>query len=183
MSKITPKNLQYNTDLPPFLQRLHSNNTSHDGRQEFNVARPKRARNAEEEAEDEPVYFDEATNHSMSKQEYDALVAAEEQPAEGSEAQERLENGGNTNKDVHAESDRGLEKEGRERERLAAIGGGKKRKAVKIIGSDQDAIAGDTAVAAVQGGKEALKSEGRAAERSKAGKKGKKIKLSFGDDE
>src|SRR4051794_18780808 len=81
MSKITPKNLQYDSSLPPFLARLQANNNSRDGRQEFHAARPKKPRNAEEEAEDEPVYFDEGTGETLTKSEWEERekVAAEDE--------------------------------------------------------------------------------------------------------
>src|SRR6266700_4140767 len=66
MSKITPKNLHYDDTPPPFLARFRANNASRDGREEYHVVRPKKARNAEEEAEDEPVYFDEGTGETLT---------------------------------------------------------------------------------------------------------------------
>lgn len=171
MSKITPKNLQYNSDLPPFLQRLHTNNTSGDGRHEFSIARPKRARNAEDEAEDEPVYFDETTNHSMSKVEYEAL-AAEEDKVSQEAGETRGKNG-----ELKTETIVDLGKVEKEKERLAAIGRNKKRKAGKAIGVEVDQDEEE------RGADKASKSQRKEAEKGKVRKKGKKIKLSFGDDE
>ena len=71
MSKITPKNLSYDSTLPPFLQRLQANNNSRDGRNDFQSARPKKARNPEEDAEDEPVYFDEESGETLTKKEWE----------------------------------------------------------------------------------------------------------------
>ena len=58
MSKITPKNLHYDTTLPPFLARLQASHSARDDRHEFDVARPRKKRDANEEREDEPVYVE-----------------------------------------------------------------------------------------------------------------------------
>ena len=71
-TKITPKNLSYDSTLPPFLARLQAaNSNSSDGRQEFQVARPKKLWNAQEEEEDEPVYFDEASGETLTRREWE----------------------------------------------------------------------------------------------------------------
>ncbi|TAQ87436.1 hypothetical protein B7494_g4258 [Chlorociboria aeruginascens] len=164
MSKITPKNLQYDNSLPPFLARLQANNASRDGRHEFRVARPKKARNAEDEAEDEPVYFDEATAESLTRKEWEDKDAEQEREKElGPEAEGEI---------------LGQEREGKrkaEKEKVAAIGGSKKRKMGKIIGGEEEV---DKA-----GESKTPKPEDRKVDRGRLSKKGKKIKLSFGDDE
>ena len=163
MSKITPKNLHYDDTLPPFLARLRANNASQDGRHEYTVARPKKARNAEDEAEDEPVYFDEGTGETLTKTEWEAKDAALDIEAGQGEGKDGIEIEG------------GKETTG-SKEKLAAIGSSKKRKGGKMIGGDDE--------------EPVLKSEkkpqleaGKRAEKGKSAKKGKKIKLSFGDDD
>jgi len=154
MSKITAKNLSYDTTLPPFLARLQANNSSRDGRHEYDVARPKKARNAEEDAEAEPVVFDEETGETLTKEEWETREKGEEVAVA-----EKAE--GETTKD------------GTDKNTVAAIGLNKKRKVGKVVGGDED---GKVAVP--------LKTEpGKGEKQIKPTKKAKKIKLSFGDDE
>jgi len=70
-------------------------------------------------------------------------------------------------------------KEGKEK--IAAIGVSKKRKAGKIIGGDDDR--GGTKEEVESKEKKASKPDCKTSEKRKTAKKGKKIKLSFGDDE
>jgi hypothetical protein len=167
MSKITPKNLHYDNSLPPFLARLQANNASHDGRHEYHVARPKKARNAEEEAEDEPVYFNEGTGETLTKDEWEAQEAALEADAGKGE---------NNGDKEGAEPWEGKETK-ESKEILAAIGSSKKRKAGKVVGGDDEEAAAESAKKPIS------KSDGKKVEKGKSAKKGKKIKLSFGDDE
>ncbi|KAH6724072.1 hypothetical protein BKA61DRAFT_463588 [Leptodontidium sp. MPI-SDFR-AT-0119] len=153
MSKITSKNLHYDDSLPPFLARLRANNNAGDGRHEYTVARPKKARTAEDEAEDEPVYFDEGSGETLTKSEWEAREAGEEEGKDGDKAE-----GG---KETPVKGDEGKES----KEKVAAIGASKKRKAGKVVGGEGE---DEAPVAKVPG---------------KSAKKGKKIKLSFGDDE
>lgn len=167
MSKITPKNLHYDNSLPPFLARLQANNASQDGRHEYHVARPKKARNAEEEAEDEPVYFDEGTGETLTKTEWEAKEAEDVGKREGEST---------ANKErVKPEGGKEVEDS---KEKLAAIGSSKKRKAGKVVGGEDD-----EEVTPETEKKSAPKADGKKAEKGKSAKKGKKIKLSFGDDE
>lgn len=179
MSKITPKNLSYDSSLPPFLARLQANNASPSGRHEYAVARPKKARTAEDEAEDEPVYFNEESGETLTKSEWEERE--KEQDLEPSELAD-----GEGKEDRVAE---GKEKE----ERIAGIGGSRKRKAGKVVGAEEDEGP------AYEKAREHVKKASKVPEKSE-GKKGdskmevgpkkpvkkkggKKIKLSFGDDE
>jgi hypothetical protein len=167
MSKITPKNLHYDNSLPPFLARLQANNASQDGRHEYHVARPKRARNAEEEAEDEPVYFDEGTGETLTKTEWEAKEAEDVEKGDGEST---------ANKEgVKPEGGKELKES---KEKLAAMQSYKKRKAGKVVGKEDD-----EEVTPETEKKSAPKADGKKAEKGKSTKKGKKIKLSFGDDE
>ncbi|TVY92341.1 hypothetical protein LAWI1_G001766 [Lachnellula willkommii] len=173
MSKITPKNLSYDSTLPPFLARLQESNASSDGRHEFHAARPKKARTAEDEAEDEPVYFDEGSGETLTKSEWEEREAKEEGEAavdgkgEAEEKEKKMEVEGGKEKAAVA---------------VAAIGVGKKRKVGRIVGGDEDeeeSIKRSTEQKVSQAG------EGKKvdAAKSKGKKKGKKIKLSFGDED
>jgi len=64
------------------------------------------------------------------------------------------------------------------KEKLAAIGSSKKRKVGKVVGEEEE----DKVTEDIEK-KTALKSERKKVEKGKSAKKGKKIKLSFGDNE
>jgi Domain of unknown function (DUF4604) len=171
--KITPKNLSYDSSLPPFLQRLHNSSTlngaSLDGRHERAIARPKRARDANADKEDEPVFVDEETGEVVSGEQLKALV-------EGEQAEP-----GGTEEELAAED--GKEETAKEKDKqTATIGASRKRKAAKVIGgdvSDEDTQAASSAGKEKRGGQAKI---GGATEKKAKGK-GKKVKLSFGDDE
>ena len=172
MSKITPKNLHYDTSLPPFLARLQAGDTS-NGRHEFNAARPKKVRSKEEQAEDEPVVFDEGSGETMSREEWEKREGLGGDVDEAKEIEERGETGevGHEVKEA--------------KEKVARIGGGtKKRKAGKIVGGEgQDGgIAKVDTVSRDQNDAATEKDVKKNAKKMTA-KKGKKIKLSFGDDD
>lgn len=194
-NKITGKNLHYDSSLPPFLARMQANQNARDGRQEFTVARSKKPKSAEEEAEDEPVIFDEVSGESLTRKQWEER--------EGNESTSKL-NEENEDDKLGGESHelgQGKEEEGgiaRTKEKVAEIGGGKKRKVGKVIGGgtgddDEDASETNTLVSKkAEGDKKAAQSSGKDAPSSlgkkvdkggKSSKKGKKIKLSFGDDE
>jgi len=173
MSKITPKNLSYDSTLPPFLARLQA---APQERNEFQAARPKKPRTAEDEAEDEPVYFDEGSGETLTRKEWEEKENAEEAEKadvedDGLKSAEKKE-GGETKES---------------KEKIAAIGVSKKRKVGKVVGGDEEED-GDTSVASKQP-KKASKPEGEskkadaAKNKGKTAKKGKKIKLSFGDED
>jgi hypothetical protein len=184
-SKIKPKDLHYDSTLPPFLQRLQSAQGPSDGRHERAIARPKRARNAEDDAEDEPTYVDEGTNHNLSKEEYAALTAKVD-TEEGARRDEGSE---------AAPAPETEEGEAREKEKVAAIGAARKRKLGKVVGAEEaedDIRAAVSKVAALGGtvsGALRKTTSSKVGEKKgdvepiKAKKKAKKIKLSFNDDE
>jgi hypothetical protein len=165
MSKITPKNLHYNTALPPFLARMQAGQAERGGRHEFDVARPRKQRDAGADAEDEPVYFDEETGESLTKGEWEEKERKKE---EGENEEEKGD---------EKEVDKG---ERTRKENMAVIGGPiKKRKMGKVVGGEEDE--GEDEV--VKEKKSEKDDKTRKPEKSKSAKKGKKIKLSFGDDE
>lgn len=175
MSKITPKNLSYDSTLPPFLARLQAHNTSNNDRHEFAIARSKKARNPDEEAEDEPVYFDEERGETLTKSEWETREVEKDR-------EKRDENGDGDEKDELRDSENKGKSEGikegkrKKDEKIASIGGGKKRKVGKVVGGEDE---DELAVTA----KKASKQEEKKIEKGKTAKKAKKIKLSFGDEE
>jgi len=113
------------------------------------------------------VYFDEESGETLTKNEWEAREAAKEgnmadEEQLGEDGQDKMEQG-------EAVKDK-------KEEKVAGIGVGKKRKVGKIVGGEED----DETVTEE---KKAPKQEGKKVEKSKSAKKGKKIKLSFGDDE
>ncbi|EHL03736.1 hypothetical protein M7I_0137 [Glarea lozoyensis 74030] len=152
--KITPKNLSYNTSLPPFLARLQANNANTSGRHEYTIARAKKNRTDEEIADDEPVYFNEETGETLTMGEW------EEREKDGEEEKPNVEE---TLDEEKEEDTQELVKA--KEEKVATIGATKKRKVGKVIGGSED------------------EGEAGAKKPATAKKKAKKVKLSFGDDE
>lgn len=160
MSKITPKNLSYDSTLPPFLARLQANSSSRDDRHEFAVARPKRLRTSADEAEDDPVYFNEESGETLTKSEWEAKEAGKDEDTADP-------------KDVVNKAQGLMLSKGKQDEKIIGIGVGKKRKVGKIVGGEDELIEV----------KKAPKQDNKKVEKGKSTKKGKKVKLSFGDDE
>jgi hypothetical protein len=185
--KITPKNLSYDGSLPPFLQRLHANNTSSaDGRHERAIARPRRARDADADAEDEPAYVDEETNHTLSKEEYAALVGGKDEDRDAKETKTAGEDA-EEKKIADKKNDESAGANQKEKEKLASIGGSRKRKVVKVVGTgsdEEDGIPqnGDTTQNESKGN-DVAKTSGAISTKPTKKLKPKKVKLSFNDDE
>ncbi|TEY57576.1 hypothetical protein BOTCAL_0213g00200 [Botryotinia calthae] len=163
MSKITAKNLSYDSTLPPFLQRLQSNHTStSDWRHEFSIPRARKPIDVDLERESEPVKREGETK--------------ENEGGKGEEEMEKKENG-----DVDVK---------------VGIGGGRKRKVGKVIGAleeeekeeKEEEMNNNKSSNKKDTGNQKKNESGKAGAVSKtkpkaAARKGKKIKLSFGDDE
>lgn len=190
--KFKPKDLSYDSTLPPFLQRLralHSSNTS-DGRHERPQSRPKRVRAEEDEEEDEPTYVaEDGTTMSHSEMmevgmngQANARHDAENAMDIDTEMQDE-QNGSNSSNE--REISKGTM--GREKEKLAAIGAGRRRKVGRVVGAEvsPDSRGGSHDRAPVTGNQmRDLETEAvTAAVAPKPKKKMKKVKLSFGDDE
>lgn len=162
--KISGKNLHYDQTLPPFLARLRGQAAGNNDGPDPLLVRNRRhgkPRSASQEAEDGPVILDEEGNAvSGLSIGVDGTVTETEKKRSGDEADRK----GTAAED--AEESRAAEAE-KAKEKTASIGGGKKRKAAKVIGADEV-------------------DEQEPKERpilKKKQAKSKKIKLSFGDDE
>lgn len=208
-NRITTKNLHFTKPLPPFLARLQqgayasgpttSQHHSDPDRHSFSVARPKRARTGEEEAEDEPTFVDEVTGREVTREEYERLVRGDEGVEEEGGKKDEADGG-----DDEGEGEEEMkEKEERRREKVAVIGGGgRRRRGVRVVGvegdveseeergKDKDEVRPRTGKYAddkedVKGKAGEKKGTGPTIGPVKQAKKGKakKIKLSFGDDE
>jgi len=170
--KFKPKDLSYDKTLPPFLARLQ-NQHNRGGPETYQAPRATKARNVDEDAEDEPVYFDEVTNSSLTKEEWEA----QEKERESGEDKVDAVAGG------EAEGEKEKKTDGGEKEK-AVIGASKKRKVGKVIGADEEG--NDDAEKKKDGGivkKSQAEGAGKKEQKVKGAKKAKKVKLSFGDDE
>lgn len=190
-AKINGKNLHYDQSLPPFLARLRGQATIDSQSPDPILAarrRPAKQRSGSEEAEDAPLVVDESGNVVSSVSvERDGTVkeigtkSNEHEGAMPSEADD-------------GDDERRADPVDPVAEKVASIGGAKKRKAGRIVGGggveeadqgpDQDQ-GPDCQPKASKKIAEIGKHEKREANRPvvKGKKKVKKIKLSFGDDD
>ncbi|EAU33917.1 conserved hypothetical protein [Aspergillus terreus NIH2624] len=124
------KNLSYDAKEPAFLQRLRNQYGNNTGRLERPMTRPRKPKDANVD-DDEPTYVDEETNEVISKEEYEALVRAEETskegPAEDGETPSRVDQDGKSTTEKEAPASK---------QAIAEIGGPKKRKQAKVVGDD-----------------------------------------------
>ncbi|KAI0834506.1 hypothetical protein F5Y06DRAFT_156098 [Hypoxylon sp. FL0890] len=169
--KITPKNLSYSSDLPPFLARLrgqHQQQRDSDSPDPILAARRRaaRPRSASEEAEDAPLVVDENGNTVTF-----LSGADEDVPVETKHG------------DVDSKDD---SQKDREKEKIAGIGASKKRKVGRVVGGGEDEEEENATKATSRpkenkhGAKSNPKDTNSTTKQGK--KKAKKIKLSFGDD-
>ncbi|KAJ9144734.1 hypothetical protein NKR19_g6368 [Coniochaeta hoffmannii] len=176
--KISAKNLQYDTTLPPFLARLRgqAQEASGDGPDPLLVRNRRHAkpRSGSAEAEDAPLVVDEGGNVVAGMRVgADGTVVAETKGGEkaGEEGEEEDgDKGDGGNKGGVRENDKAV----------AGIGAGKKRKVGKVVGG------GDEEEEGAEGREDAKKDgdkEAKSAATKKKKKVVKKIKLSFRDDD
>lgn len=189
--KFKAKDLSYDSALPPFLQRLralHSSNTA-DGRHERPQSRPKRVRAEEDEEEDEPTYVaeDGTTMTHAEMMEVGMNGQANARNAEDAMDVDTPElDMIRSNSSGEREIGRGTM--GREKEKLAAIGAGRRRKVGRVVGAE---LSPDSRGASrdrsepTENQMRDLETEAVTAPIAapKPKKKMKKVKLSFGDDE
>ena len=181
--KISAKDLHYDTTLPPFLARLRGQAASGgagDGPDPLLVRNRRHAkpRSGSAEAEDAPLVVDGDGNVVQG-----LSVGADGAVTEGDTSRgvgEQTVGAEEAGKAGDAVDEAGGE-EVKEREKIAAIGGEKKRKVGKVVGADEGE-ARDTRGEAGKG--RDADGEGKPAAAAKKKKKAaKKIKLSFGDDD
>lgn len=139
---------------PAFLQRLRGQLAGDESaRRDPAVTRNKKL--VRDDEDDAPTYVLEDTNESLTKAEYEALVAGKDTtPDEESKASETKDQ----------------EPETQPKDKIVEVGkGSKKRKAAKVIGGDEES------------GKDATESNAKVIKKPK--KKTKPVKLSFDDQE
>ncbi|KAL1590294.1 hypothetical protein WHR41_01020 [Cladosporium halotolerans] len=170
--KIKSKDLQYDSTLPPFLQRMRAQNSGYGDdrdpdRHERPLARPKKAKNPDDD--DGPTVVDES-GETISKDEYEKQLKGKE---------EGEEDGGNVTGELKGdgkpEASGALPPDGGPRVEQKVTDGAatKKRKVGKVVGDDAEEESKGDAV-----GKSAVEKASK-----KAKKKAKPIKLAFEDDE
>ena len=182
---IKSKDLSYDkaASQPAFLQRLRDQNSAIDasGRHERPVARAQRIRSNKDDEEDAPAYVLEGSSETLTKAEYEKLTlggeGAKDVDAKFGSVKDMVtgELQGQSPKASGALPDEEDETKGVTTRKPGTVdagtGASKKRKMAKVVGGD-DADEDQEAA----GSKEHIKPK-------KIKKKGKPIKLSFGDEE
>ncbi|KAG6353333.1 hypothetical protein INS49_007505 [Diaporthe citri] len=195
-NKITGKNLHYDQSLPPFLARLKGQHAvDSDSPDPILASRRRQAkpRSASQDAEDAPLIVDDDGNVlSGVEVSADGTVTANQEAGSGA--------GGDRdgdNRETDGARDGGLEGKGagaRRKDKVATIGGSKKRKLGKVVGADAEDDKQENHDVTKQekdspGEHPHPMTNNKAATKDKvtgpvkAKKKAKKIKLSFGDDD
>lgn len=176
------KDLSYSQNEPAFLRRIRGEirgSVDDPDRQINPVARPTISNRLKKDEEDDaPTYVLEETNQDLSKEEYEAMLKGEETVAADASQKKTEAETEATNKLPTAAS---LPSIMNSKERFGDIVRlPKKRKAAKIIGLYDDDDDDEPSITKTQAGKE-INSKGSKNPSKK--KKGKAVKLSFGDDE
>ena len=189
--KFKAKDLSYDSALPPFLQRLralHSSNTA-DGRHERPQSRPKRVRAEEDEEEDEPTYVaeDGTTMTHAEMMEMGMNGQANARNAEDAMDVDTPELD-MTRSNSSGEREIGRGTMGREKEKLAAIGAGRRRKVGRVVGAELSPDSRGASRDRSESSENQMRDLATEAVTApiaapKPKKKMKKVKLSFGDDE
>lgn len=187
-NKITGKNLHYDQSLPPFLARLKGQHaTDADSPDPILASRRRQAkpRSASDAAEDAPLIVDDDGN----------VLAGVEVAADGTvTANPQAETGPVKDEDSKDGRVEGEDAGGRREDKVATIGGSKKRKLGKVVGAGadeeqenpslaKDGASGAKGLPAAASNKAAAEDKTKAPGAAKAKKKAKKIKLSFGGDD
>lgn len=128
--------------------------------------RPRKPKNKDDEDDDAPTYVDEETNDTVTKEDYEALLKGSEDKPEGdgdgdAASGEPKEPAASSEKANIADAPKAQEK-------IAEIGGQKRKKQARVVGGDDDVAAEDD---------EAPRKDNSSSRRPKAKKK--KMKLSF----
>ncbi|KAF3049277.1 hypothetical protein E8E11_003722 [Didymella keratinophila] len=155
------KDLHFDNSQPAFLQRLRGQMQGEDSaRHERPIPRNKRLK--QEDEDDAPTYVLEDTNQSMTKEEYEEFIGKKKTEEDGDPEQ----------KDTMTESTK--DDSVKPKDKITEIGASsRKRKAAKIISDEPEADK--------DGPKEVKKADSKTVKKPK--KKGKAVKLTFGDEE
>ncbi|KAG9632466.1 hypothetical protein KCU64_g16236, partial [Aureobasidium melanogenum] len=180
MTNIKSKDISYDKSAsqPAFLQRLRDQNSaiSASGRHEQPVARAQRAKKSGDDDDDAPTYVVEGSSETLTKAEYEKLASGD---GEESDAKSKFgdvkdmvtgELTGDSPKASGALPDES-DAPARASATVDAGKATKKRKVAKVVGGDDEDEAST---------QDTTKDESKP---KKIKKKGKPIKLSFGDEE
>ncbi|KAH0348994.1 hypothetical protein KCU83_g5703, partial [Aureobasidium melanogenum] len=181
MTNIKSKDISYDKSAsqPAFLQRLRDQNSaiSASGRHEQPVARAQRAKKSGDDDDDAPTYVVEGSSETLTKAEYEKLASGD---GEESDAKSKFgdvkdmvtgELTGDSPKASGALPDES-DAPARASATVDAGKATKKRKVAKVVGGDDDEDEASN--------QDTTKDESKP---KKIKKKGKPIKLSFGDEE
>lgn len=178
--------LHYEKQEPAFLRRLRGEHSASDGRQNIQFARPKKDRLKPADDDDEPTIVGE-DGEVVGKEEFQRLVKGNVD--DGGEARGKDSEVGEgevvrTEEDLEKER-AGNKKEERERQKVAEVGGPRKRKAVKVVGGEGAGDVEDTKVIdqPTNGKDGGFPGVNLGKPKSKPDKKAKKVKLSFDEVE
>jgi hypothetical protein len=175
LRKIKSKHLtnQKNASQPAFLQRLRDQNSaiSSTGRHEQPIARAQRPKNNDDD--DAPTYVVEGSSETLSKAEYEKLTSGEDANDKFGDVKDMVT--GELTGDSPKASGALPDEDDIPTRASVTVDAGKatkKRKMAKVVGGDDD----EDEPASKNTSKDESKPK-------KLKKKGKPIKLSFGDDE
>ncbi|KAL1297716.1 hypothetical protein AAFC00_006262 [Neodothiora populina] len=195
MANIKSKDLSFNKQEPAFLRRMREANSGLGDRHERQIARPQRLRDPNADEEDAPTYVDEEGG-TLSKAEYEDLLKTQSEGESGSvggrlgaAVEPKEDVGGAVEGELQGTDPKasGALRDGSKKQSVVNVGApSKKRKVAKVVGGGDDDDAAE-----VQHGQHPKKTtttsgdgdKTKRAPAKKAKKKGKPIKLSFGDDE
>ncbi|EEA28586.1 hypothetical protein TMatcc_003070 [Talaromyces marneffei ATCC 18224] len=165
------KNLSYDRSEPAFLRKLRDQYGGADNvRHERPVPRPRKPKDNDDD--DAPVYVDEETNETISKEDYEQLVNGTEGKDESTDQDEKgLEE--STDAADSKATEQAAGDETKTQQNLAEIGTQKKRRKAKVI--QEDDVAED--------GSRSKDSSATSKSSAKPNAKRKKIKLSFDEPE
>lgn len=164
------KNLSYELNEPKFLRKLRGEHGDRDSsRHERPLARP-RKQVQEGEEDDQPTYVVEDSQDTLSKAEYEALVAADNTDKE---AENNLPSSAKASpgiQETEIKKDEATRETALVRQQIAGIGGSTKRRLAKVVGDE-----GEDEAAPEKSG------SGKNSKKPRV-KKGKKVKLSFDEE-
>jgi hypothetical protein len=189
--KFNAKNLHYEKPEPAFLRRLRGEAASAGGgdSDRLNVQHARTGKKARLEMDDDDgptIAYEYAGGGNVGREEYEALTkVAKAKSDDGDGATIEGEGkgggeGGGKGREDHGSGSGAVDDGGEEREKqkVADVGGVKKRKAGKIVGGEDD---GDVEQTQTKGGAVArsITTTTTTTTKSKSSKKQKKVKLSF----
>ena len=192
-SKFNAKNLHYEKQEPAFLRRLRGQALGDSDRHSIQTARPGKKSRLEMDDDDGPtiVYGDEAGGHdgeSVGREEYEVLTKTRD--SGGAQGQGNVpsgvggQDGGRKDGEAAGSPNGRTAGQEREKQKVADVGGMKKRKAGKVVAGEDDDDAevvepGTKVGAGARPPAESAKEEVNS--KSKPAGKKKKVKLSFDD--